>query len=65
MFHAVTSSNDLSRLMPKKILQDKEQLYHETLQLKNNLNEVNEENIRLRTKVALLQREKDRANRNE
>lgn len=41
MFHAVTSSNDLSRLLPKKIQQDKEQLYYEALQLKNTLNEIN------------------------
>jgi hypothetical protein len=35
--HAVTT-NDLSRLLPKNIPQDKERLYSETLQLKNNLN---------------------------
>jgi hypothetical protein len=57
---AVSVSNDLSRLLPKKIHHDKEQLYHENLQLKASLNEVNEENMRLKTKIALYQREKDR-----
>jgi hypothetical protein len=56
MLNAMSISNDLSRLLPKKIHHDKEQLYHENLQLKNSLNEVNEENLRLKTKIALIQR---------
>ena len=44
MFHAITSSNDLSRLLPKKIQQDKEQQdkeqLYQALQLKDSLNEV-------------------------
>jgi hypothetical protein len=38
MFNALSASNDLSRMLPKKILHDKERLYCETLQLKTNLN---------------------------
>lgn len=38
MFNALSASNDLSRMLPKKIPQDKERLYCETLQLKTNLN---------------------------
>jgi hypothetical protein len=65
MFNPMTASNDLTRLLPKKIQHDKERLYCETLQLKTNLNEVSEENLRLKTKIATLQREKDRLNRTE
>ena len=63
MFNAMSASNDLSRMLPKKIQQDKERLYCETLQLKTNLNEITEENLRLKTKLATLQKEKDRLNR--
>jgi len=42
MIHAVATTNDLSRLLPKNIPQDKERLYSETLQLKNNINELTE-----------------------
>lgn len=31
--------------------------------MKNNLNEITEENMRLKTKVAILEREKDKLNR--
>lgn len=65
MFNPMTASNDLSRLLPKKIQQDKERLYCETLQLKTNLNEISEENLRLKTKIATLQKEKDRLNKTE
>ncbi len=60
MLNALSASNDLSRMLPKKIIQDKERLYCETLQLKSNLNDISEENLRLKTKVATLQKEKDR-----
>jgi regulator of replication initiation timing len=48
------TSHDFSRILPKKIHQDKERLYSETLQLKQSLNEVMEENIRLKTKISIL-----------
>ena len=53
------SNNDLSRLMPKRIPQDKERLYQETISLKNTINEVSEENHRLKTKVAILEKERE------
>lgn len=56
--HYITNSNDFSRLLPKKIMQDKERLYSEGLQLKQNLNQVLEENTRLKTKVSILEKER-------
>jgi hypothetical protein len=50
------TTNDFARLMPKKIHQDKERLYSELLQLKQNLNDTLEENTRLKTKVAILEK---------
>ena len=40
MGKAVSTSNDLSRLLPKRIPHEKERLYYETLQLKTSLNEI-------------------------
>ena len=54
-----STSNDLSRLLPKRIPHEKERLYYETLQLKTSLNDITE-NVRLKTKVAILEREKER-----
>jgi hypothetical protein len=42
MLNVLTASNDISRMLPKRIQQDKERLYCETLQLKSNLNEMQE-----------------------
>lgn len=56
MPNVMSVSNDLSRLLPKKIHHDKEQLYYDNMQLKTNLNEINEENLRLKTKIALMQK---------
>jgi hypothetical protein len=63
LMSAGSASNDFSRLLPKRILHDKERLYYETLQLKTSLNEVAEENLRLKTKVAILEKEKERLHR--
>lgn len=57
------TTNDFGRIMPKKIHQDKERLYSEALQLKQSLNETIEQNTRLRTKIAILEKEKDKMNR--
>ncbi len=57
------TTNDFARLMPKKIHQDKERLYSELLQLKQNLNDTLEENTRLKTKVAILEKQKDKMTR--
>ena len=54
------TSHDFSRILPKKIHQDKERLYSETLQLKQSLNDLTEENIRLKTKISILEKEKSR-----
>lgn len=48
------TSHDFSRILPKKIHQDKERLYSETLQLKQSVNDLTEENIRLKTKISIL-----------
>ena len=57
------TTNDFARIMPKKIYQDKERLYSEGLQLKQALNDTMDENIRLKTKIAILEKEKDKMNR--
>lgn len=54
------TSHDFSRILPKKIHQDKERLYSETLQLKQSVNDLTEENIRLKTKISILEKEKSR-----
>ena len=45
------------RLRPRNIQQDKERLYGETLQLKQMVNGLREENLRLKTKVSNLEKE--------
>ena len=57
------TTHDFARVLPKKITQDKERLYSEALQLKQSLNEVMEENVRLKTKISILEKEKDKMNR--
>lgn len=57
------TTHEFARILPKKIPQDKERLYSEALQLKQNLNEIMEENIRLKTKISILEKEKDKMNR--
>ena len=63
LLNFVSTSNDLSRLLPKHIKHDKERLYYENLQVKTNLNELQEENVKLKTKIAILEKEKDRMSR--
>jgi hypothetical protein len=46
--------------MPKKIHQDKERLYSELLQVKLRLNEVVEDNIKLKTRITVLEKERDK-----
>jgi regulator of replication initiation timing len=57
------TTHDFARILPKKIPQDKERLYSEALQLKQSLNEVLEENVRLKTKISILEKEKDKMNK--
>lgn len=42
------------KLIPKEMLSDKEELYDQNLHLKMYKNEVVQENIRLKTKIAIL-----------
>lgn len=48
------TTHDFARILPKKIHQDKERLYSEALQLKQTVNELMEENVRLKTKISIL-----------
>lgn len=57
------TTHDFARILPKKIHQDKERLYSEALQLKQTVNELMEENVRLKTKISILEKEKDKMNR--
>ena len=57
------TTHDFARILPRKIQQDKERLYSEALQLKQSMNELAEENIRLKTKISILEREKDKMNK--
>jgi uncharacterized protein YlxW (UPF0749 family) len=57
------SNNEYGRILPKKIQQDKERLYSEALHLKQNLNNLIEENTRLKTKISILEKEKDKMNK--
>ena len=50
------TTHDFARIMPKKIHQDKERLYSETLQLKQTVNELMEDNMRLKTKISILEK---------
>jgi hypothetical protein len=50
------TTHDFSRILPKKIHQDKERLYSETLQLKQSINELTEENMRLKTKLSVIEK---------
>ena len=50
------SSSYISRTCPKKIVTDKERLYEENLNLKQMFNYVNDENLRMRTKIQLLEK---------
>lgn len=49
--------------MPKNIYQDKERLYSDALTLKKAMNEISEENVKLKTRISILEREKDKMNR--
>ena len=57
------TTHDFARVLPKKINQDKERLYSELLQMKQSLNEVMDENVRLKTRISILEKEKDKMNR--
>lgn len=57
------TTNDFTRIMPKKIYHDKERLYSEALQLKEQINKVTEENVRLKTRITILEKEKSKLNR--
>ncbi len=57
------TTHDFARILPRRIQQDKERLYSEGLQLKQALHEVAEENVRLKTKIAVIEREKEKLGR--
>lgn len=57
------TTHDFARILPRRIQQDKERLYSEALQLKQALHEVAEENVRLKTKISVIEREKEKLNR--
>jgi len=50
-------SNDITKITPKNIPQDKERLYEETLHLKQYINTLKEENLKYKTKVSNLEKE--------
>lgn len=60
-----SNTSNLTRLLPKRIHYDKEKLYYETLQLKTALNVVSDENYKLKTRVAILEKEKERIHKAE
>ena len=49
-------SKYVSRTCPKKIVPDKERLYEENLNLKQMYNFINQENLKMRTKIQLLEK---------
>lgn len=57
------TTHDFTRILPKNIYQDKERLYSEALQLKQNMNELQQQNIRLKTKISILEKESDKMNK--
>lgn len=64
------ATGEFTRIMPKHIYQDKERLYSEALQLKRkingyaeNMHGIIDENMKLKTKVAVLEREKEKLSR--
>jgi hypothetical protein len=61
------ATGEFTRIMPKHIYQDKERLYSEALQLKRshwsyteNMHDIIDENMKLKTKIAVLEREKEK-----
>lgn len=50
---------ELNRLRPKKVKAEKEQLYEEALHLKMSTNALKDENVRLKTKLRMYERELD------
>jgi hypothetical protein len=51
------TTNDFSRILPRKMYKDKERLYSEGLQLKQAYNDVTQENVRLKTQISMMQKE--------
>ena len=47
-------------MLPRRINHDKEQLYSDTLKLKDALNDKMDENMKLKTKISILEKEKGR-----
>ena len=50
---------ELNRLRPKKVKAEKEQLYEVALHLKMSTNALKDENVRLKTKLRMYERELD------
>lgn len=48
---------EMKKLKPKKVRGEKEQLYEEALSLKIQMNSLKEENIKLKTKAQILEKE--------
>lgn len=55
----------ISRTCPKKIVTDKERLYEENLNLKQMYNYVNEENLKMRTKILQLEKNAEQSKNHE
>jgi hypothetical protein len=51
------SNAEYSKVLPKNMLYDKESLYLEVLALKVELNQIMDENIRLKTRIVTLERD--------
>jgi len=55
LFHINRRNYD--RLLPRQIPQDKERLYEEVLVLKNSITALRDENLKLKTKVQILEKD--------
>ena len=52
-----TKTNEVKRLKPKRVRQEKEKLYEEALEYKMQLNVFKDENTRLKTQIKQMQKE--------
>lgn len=50
---------DINKLRPKKVRKEKERLYEEALQLKQQTNIFKDENVKLKTRLRAMERELD------
>lgn len=54
------SSNEHARIMPTTFYHDNEQLYSEAIKLKQRTNATLDENVKLKTRIAVLEKEKSK-----